>query len=193
MRLHDYTDGSIKVSGVELRDIKRSHLRKKIAPVLQDPFLFSKTIYENIHLANKDATMEDVIRAAKIAAVDDTINSFQQGYQTPVGEKGVTLSGGQKQRVAIARTISSNAPVLIFDDSLSAVDTATDLEIRRHLKEMGRTVTTFIITHRVMSAKDADMILVLDHGRISEMGTHEELIKKPGLYKTIYEIQSKMA
>jgi ATP-binding cassette subfamily B protein len=193
MRLHDYTEGSIKVSGVELRDIKRSHLRKKIAPVLQDPFLFSKTIYENIHLANKDATMEDVIRAAKIAAVDDTINSFQQGYQTPVGEKGVTLSGGQKQRVAIARTISSNAPVLIFDDSLSAVDTATDLEIRRHLKEMGRTVTTFIITHRVMSAKDADMILVLDHGSVSEMGTHEELIKKPGLYKTIYEIQSKMA
>ncbi len=193
MRLHDYTDGSIKVSGVELRDIKRSHLRKKIAPVLQDPFLFSKTIYENIHLANKDATREDVVRAAKIAAVDDTINSFQQGYETPVGEKGVTLSGGQKQRVAIARTISSNAPVLIFDDSLSAVDTATDLEIRRHLKEMGRTVTTFIITHRVMSAKDADMILVLDHGRVSEMGTHEELIKKPGLYKTIYEIQSKMA
>jgi ATP-binding cassette subfamily B protein len=192
-RLYDYTSGSIKVDGVELRDIQKSYLRRNIVPVLQDPFLFSKSIQENILMANKHASKEEVQRAAKIAAIHDTIVSFKDGYDTPVGEKGMSLSGGQKQRVAIARTIVSNAPVLIFDDSLSAVDTETDLMIRQNLKELEKGTTTFIITHRISTAKDADLIVVLDQGRVSEIGTHEELSKQEGLYKRIYEIQSKMA
>ena len=191
-RLYDYTSGSIKVDGVELKDIQKAYLRRNIVPVLQDPFLFSKTIYENIRLANKKATMEDVKWAANIASVDATIASFKDGYDTPVGEKGVTLSGGQKQRVAIARTIMSNAPVLIFDDSLSAVDTETDLAIRSHLKQLKNNTTTILITHRVSTAKDADLIVVLDEGRVAEIGTHDELVAKPGLYQRIYEIQSRM-
>jgi ATP-binding cassette subfamily B protein len=191
-RLYDYTSGSIKVDGVELKDIQKAYLRRNIVPVLQDPFLFSKTIYENIRLANKKATMEDVKWAANIASVDATIASFKDGYDTPVGEKGVTLSGGQKQRVAIARTIMSNAPVLIFDDSLSAVDTETDLAIRSHLKQLKNNTTTILITHRVSTAKDADLIVVLDEGRVAEIGTHDELVAKPGLYQRIYTIQSRM-
>jgi ATP-binding cassette subfamily B protein len=192
-RLYDYTGGSIKVDGVELKDIQKSYLRRNIVPVLQDPFLFSKSISENILMANKKATKEEIVRAAKIAAIHDTITNFKDGYDTAVGEKGMSLSGGQKQRVAIARTIVSNAPVLIFDDSLSAVDTETDWTIRQNLKELEKGTTTFIITHRVSTAKDADLIVVLDDGRVSELGTHDELIKEPGLYKRIYEIQSKMA
>ncbi|MBQ2052823.1 MAG: ABC transporter ATP-binding protein [Bacilli bacterium] len=192
-RLYDYTGGEILLDGTPLKDIQKEHLRHNIVPVLQDPFLFSKSIYENIRLANKDATRAEIERSAKIAAVHETISSFKDGYDTPVGEKGVTLSGGQKQRVAIARTIASKAPILLFDDSLSAVDTETDLEIRSHLKELGNSVTTIIITHRVMTAKDADLIVVLDDGRVSEMGKHEDLIKQEGLYKDIYEIQSQTA
>ena len=191
-RLYDYTSGSIKIDGVELKNIQKAYLRRNIVPVLQDPFLFSKTIYENIRLANKKATMEDVKWAANIASVDTTIASFKDGYDTPVGEKGVTLSGGQKQRVAIARTIMSNAPVLIFDDSLSAVDTETDLAIRSHLKQLKHNTTTILITHRVSTAKDADLIVVLDEGRVAEIGTHDELVAKPGLYQRIYDIQSRM-
>jgi len=192
-RLYDYTSGSIKVDGVELKEIQKAYLRRSIVPVLQDPFLFSKTIYENIRLANRSATLVDIKRAAQIASVDKTIMQFKDGYDTPVGEKGVTLSGGQKQRVAIARTIMSNAPVLIFDDSLSAVDTETDLEIRSHLKQLSKSTTTILITHRISTAKDADLIVVLDEGRVAEIGTHDELVAKPGLYKRIYDIQTRMA
>jgi ATP-binding cassette, subfamily B, bacterial len=192
-RLYDYTGGSIKVDGTELKDIQKSYLRRNIVPVLQDPFLFSKSISENILMANKKASKDEVVRAAKIAAIHDTITNFKDGYDTAVGEKGMSLSGGQKQRVAIARTIVSNAPVLIFDDSLSAVDTETDWTIRQNLKELEKGTTTFIITHRVSTAKDADLIVVLNDGKVSQLGTHDELIKEPGLYKRIYEIQSKMA
>lgn len=192
-RLYDYTSGSIKVDGVELKDIKKSYLRRQIVPVLQDPFLFSKSISDNILMANKSASLEEVKRAAHIAAIDHTIEGFKEGYDTPVGEKGMSLSGGQKQRVAIARTIVSEAPVLIFDDSLSAVDTETDREIRSNLKALDKGTTTLIITHRVATAKDADLIVVLENGKVSEMGTHEELIQKPGLYKRINDIQSAMA
>ncbi|MCH3908833.1 MAG: ABC transporter ATP-binding protein/permease [Bacilli bacterium] len=192
-RLYDYTSGSIKVDGVELKDIQKSYLRRNIVPVLQDPFLFSKSISQNILMANKKASKDEVIRAARIASVHDTIMNFKEGYDTPVGEKGMSLSGGQKQRVAIARTIISNAPVIIFDDSLSAVDTETDLAIRQNLKELEQGTTTFIVTHRVSTARDADLIVVLEDGRVSEMGTHDELIKKPGLYQRVNDIQSKMA
>jgi ATP-binding cassette subfamily B protein len=192
-RLYDYTSGSIKIDGVELKDIQKAYLRRNVVPVLQDPFLFSKSISENILMANKKATKEEVQRAARIAAIDDTITKFKDGYDTAVGEKGMSLSGGQKQRVAIARTIISNAPVLIFDDSLSAVDTETDLAIRQNLKEWEKNTTTLIITHRVSTARDADLIVVLEDGRVSEMGTHDELLKQPGLYQRIATIQGKMA
>ncbi len=191
-RIYDYSGGSITIDGVELKEINRSYLRKNIMPVLQDPYLFSRSIEANIKIAKKDATMDEVRKAAKMASVDNAILSFKDGYETAVGEKGVTLSGGQKQRVAIARTLISNSPVVIFDDSLSAVDTSTDIAIRENLKKMDKKVTSIIITHRISTAKDADLILVLDEGRIEESGTHEELIKREGLYKRIYEIQSKM-
>lgn len=191
-RLYDYTSGSITIDGVELKDIQKAYLRKNIVPVLQDPFLFSRTIEDNIKIAAPKASEFEVKYASRNADIDDTIESFKDGYKTVVGEKGVTLSGGQKQRVAIARTLITNPPVLIFDDSLSAVDTKTDFEIRKHLRENVSKATTFIITHRVASAKTADKIIVLDKGRILEEGTHEELMKKDGLYKRIAYIQSKM-
>jgi ATP-binding cassette subfamily B protein len=192
-RLYDYTSGSITIDGVELRTIQKSYLRRNVVPVLQDPFLFSKSISANITMANKNATQDEVRRAAHIAAIDNTIENFKNGYDTAVGEKGMSLSGGQKQRVAIARTIISNAPVLIFDDSLSAVDTETDLAIRNNLKQYGKGITTIIITHRISTARDADLIIVLEDGHVSEMGTHGQLVLIPGLYSRIAEIQGKMA
>ena len=191
-RIYDYTSGSIVIDGYELKDISREHIRKNIIPVLQDPYLFSRSIGANIKIAKKDASEEEIRRAAELAAVDKTIKGFQKGYDTPVGEKGVTLSGGQKQRVAIARTLISKSPVVIFDDSLSAVDTATDNAIRQNLKKLDKKTTTFIITHRVSTAKDADLIIVLEDGKVAEEGKHDDLIKQEGLYKRIYEIQSKM-
>ncbi len=191
-RLYDYDSGSIKVDGVELKDIQKEHLRKKVVPVLQDPFLFSRSIEENIKIARPEATNKEIRFASRNAGVEKTIDSFKDGYNTTVGEKGVTLSGGQKQRVAIARTLITNAPVLIFDDSLSAVDTKTDLEIRTRLKENVASSTTFIITHRIASAKTADKIIVLDDGEIEEIGNHEELMKNNGLYHRLATIQEKM-
>lgn len=191
-RLYDYTSGSIKIDGHELKSIAKEHIRRQIATVLQEPFLFSKTIINNLKIANSNATAEDIQKAAQIADIHQSIINFKDGYDTRVGEKGVTLSGGQKQRLVIARTIISKAPILVFDDSLSAVDTETDMHIRTALKKRQEQSTTLIITHRVATAKDADKIIVLDHGQIAEMGTHEELIKKPGLYKRIFDIQTRM-
>ncbi len=192
-RLYDYTKGSITINGVELKDIQKAYLRKNIVPVLQDPFLFSKSIEANIKMARRDADFSMVKRAAQIASIDDTIDSFKEGYNTQVGEKGLSLSGGQKQRVAIARTLVTESPIVIFDDSLSAVDTETDLKIRENLKRFRGKKTTFLITHRISTAKDSDLIIVLEDGRITEMGKHEDLVNKPGLYKRINDIQRKMA
>jgi ATP-binding cassette subfamily B protein len=191
-RLYDYQKGSITVNGTELRTIQRRHLRKNIGIVLQEPFLFSKTIFDNIKLANPGADERDVKQAAKAASVHRVIKEFDLGYDTLVGEKGVTLSGGQKQRIAIARTILNKSPILIFDDSLSAVDTETDAAIRRALKELSKDLTTFIITHRVATAQEADRIVVLQDGMISQMGTHEQLCAQEGLYARIVEIQGRM-
>jgi len=191
-RLYDYQDGSILINGVELKTIRRRHLRKFIGIVLQEPFLFSKTIYENIRLANPSANDRDVEEAAKTANVHRVIGEFDLGYKTLVGEKGVTLSGGQKQRIAIARTIINKAPILIFDDSLSAVDTETDASIRKALKALFDDVTTFIITHRVATAQEADHIVVLQNGCVTQQGTHSELVNQEGLYKRIVDIQSQM-
>lgn len=188
-KLYDY-HGHIYLDGVELKTIQSKHLRKNIGLVLQEPFLFSRSIYDNIKLANPTATNDDVYKAASIAAVDKVISEFDQGYETMVGEKGVTLSGGQKQRIAIARVVINQCPILIFDDSLSAVDVQTDMLIRQELKQLSNKATTIIITHRVNSAQNADNILVLDEGRIVQQGTHQQLVAQEGLYSKINEIQS---
>ena len=189
-RLYPVDEGAIYIDGKNVQEYSLGHLRKNVVPVLQDPFLFSKSISENIAIANKNASEQDIVNAARIASVDKAIEGFSKGYDTPVGEKGVTLSGGQKQRLAIARTVLSGAPVLIFDDSLSAVDAATDLAIRRELKALSNRCTTLIITHRVATAKDADLIVVLENGHIAEMGDNDTLLKGNGLYRRVSDIQS---
>ena len=191
-RLYDVNAGHIYLGENDINDIQKDYLRHNVAIVLQEPFLFSKTIEDNLRLADASLNEEKMIEATSIANIDETIHGFEKGYLTPVGEKGVTLSGGQKQRLAIARTLLTNAPILIFDDSLSALDTETDLKIRSNLKKRANKHTTIIITHRVATAKDADRILILNEGKIEALGKHEELLKKEGLYKRIYEIQTRM-
>ncbi|MGX8852714.1 ABC transporter ATP-binding protein [Amedibacillus sp. YH-ame10] len=188
--IYDYDQGSITIDGVELKEIAKSWLREHVQIVLQEPFLFSKTIYENIELANRDAKREDVMSIARLASIHKDIEAFDSGYDTMVGEKGVTLSGGQKQRVAIARTLLSKSPIIIFDDSLSALDTKTDAMIQDALNSLEDPMTMFMITHRVNSAQSADLILVLDQGKLVQKGSHEELLKEDGIYRRIYELQN---
>ncbi|MBU3112878.1 ABC transporter ATP-binding protein [Clostridium lacusfryxellense] len=191
LRLYDYS-GSIKVDGVELKDIERKHMRSNVGIVLQEPFLYSRTIKENIKMAKLHSGDIEIHNAATVAAVHNVITSFEKGYDTIVGEKGVTLSGGQRQRVAIARTLLKDMPILIFDDSLSAVDTQTDRIIRKQLKHRSKDNTTFIISHRISTVMDADKIIVLNHGIIEEIGDHETLINKDGIYKRIWDIQTSL-
>jgi ATP-binding cassette subfamily B protein len=193
-RFHEYTGGRVLLDGVELKDYARAYLRKQIGIVEQEPFLFSRSIRENImYGVGRDVPMEEVERAAKAAAVHDVILSFPDGYDTLVGEKGVTLSGGQKQRVAIARTLLKNPRILILDDSTSSVDTETEAEIREALNGLMQSRTTFIIAHRIQSVMAADLILVLDKGEVIQMGTHDELLKdNDGMYRRIYDIQTKI-
>ena len=188
-RLYDVESGRITIGGVDIREISRPELRRKIGFVLQEPFLFSQTIRENICAARPEATQEEMRAAAKIACVDEAISAFPEGYDTVVGERGVTLSGGQKQRVAIARMLLQNAPVMIFDDSLSAVDAETDAKIRTALRETLRDATVLLISHRIPTLMQADRILVLEDGRLSDLGTHSELISRGGIYREIYDIQ----
>lgn len=169
--------------------MQREGLRRQIGLVLQEPFLFSQTIRENIAATRPQAPDATLRRAASIACVDEAITEFPEGYETVVGERGVTLSGGQKQRVAIARMLVQEAPIMIFDDSLSAVDAETDTKIRTALrKNLGKS-TVILISHRVTTLMQADRILVLDNGRVADLGTHQELISRPGIYKDIYDIQ----
>ena len=191
-RFLEIDSGSITIDGVDIRDIDKKHLRSNIRYVVQDPFLFSKTLYENIAISKKNITENEVISAAKTAAIHDDVLKFKQGYETIVGEKGTTLSGGQKQRVAIARMLVDESPVIIFDDSLSALDTKTDVLIRKALKLKSSEQTMIIITHRITTAKEADLILVLDDGIIKEMGTHDELVKNDGLYSKLWGIQGEL-
>lgn len=191
-RMLEYDEGSILVNGVELKDIEKKHLRRNAKMVLQDPFLFSKTVYENIAITDNNLSTDSVYNAAKLAAIDDEIRNFDKGYKTLVGEKGTTLSGGQKQRVAIARILVDDSPIIIFDDSLSALDTKTDMMIRNALKQKDKNRTMIIITHRTTTAKEADKIIVLDNGRIEAMGTHEELAHKKGLYADLWKIQGEL-
>jgi len=193
-RFHEYTDGRILLDGVEIKDYSRSFLRRNIGIVEQEPFLFSRTIRDNISYGvGRDVTQEEIERAAKAAAVHDVIMGFPDGYNTLVGEKGVTLSGGQKQRVTIARTLLKNPRILILDDSTSSVDTETEAAIRDALNELMQNRTTFIIAHRIQSVMIADLILVLDKGEVIQAGTHEELVsQKDGMYRRIYDIQTRI-
>jgi len=191
-RFYEY-QGSIRLDGVELRDYTRRYLREQIGFVLQEPFLFSKTIKENImYGVHREVTDEDVTRAAQAAAVHDVILSFPDGYDTVVGERGVTLSGGQKQRVTLARTLLKDPAILILDDATSSVDTETEAAIREALQELIPGRTTFIIAHRVQTVMNADLILVLEKGRIVQSGTHAELLEQEGMYRRIYELQSQI-
>lgn len=189
-RLYDFQEGAITIDGIDIRKIEKKWLRKSIGIVLQEPFLYSKSIMENIGLAKDNVIDEEIYEAAQTAAVHSVIQEFEKGYETLVGERGVTLSGGQKQRVAIARTLILNSPVLVFDDSLSAVDTETDTAIRKALKNRDNKATTFIISHRITTLSEADFIVVLDEGKVAQIGTHQELISKPGLYQRIWSIQN---
>ncbi len=188
-RLYVRTAGSITINGTDINDIEHGHLRQNIGIVLQEPFLYSRTILENVRIVRPDAPIEEVCDATRTAAVHDVILSFEQGYDTVVGERGVTLSGGQQQRLAIARTLMQKAPILIFDDSMSAVDTETDAAIRKSLFALSRDGITFLISHRVTTLCEADQILVLEDGRVTQRGTHEELLRTDGLYRRIAEIQ----
>ena len=182
--------GRITIGGVDLRDIDTRYLREHIGMVLQEPYLFSRTIAENIGITQPVLDLDAVREAAKAACLDETVTGFAKGYDTFVGERGVTLSGGQKQRAAIARTLTQHTPILIFDDSLSAVDTETDAKIRAALEARFGSATILLISHRITTLSKADLILVLDKGRIVEQGSHEQLKHAGGIYEQICSIQS---
>ena len=186
----DENGGRITIGGTDIRKIKTEHLRRNIGMVLQEPYLFSRTIAENIGITAPELNMEAVRSAAAAASLDDTVMGFAQGYETMVGERGVTLSGGQKQRVAIARMLTNDTPIMIFDDSLSAVDTETDAKIRRAISQRFGKASVILISHRITTLSAADKIIVLDRGRIVEEGTHEQLKTAGGIYQKIYETQS---
>ena len=182
--------GTITVGGVDIRKIDRYYLRRNIGLVLQEPFLFSKTVFENIDIATDTGDLEKVRQAARAAAVDDSVMAFPKGYDTVVGERGVTLSGGQKQRVALARTFMMGAPVMVFDDSMSNLDMKTDEQIRTSLRENAGDATVLLISHRISTLMTADWIIVLDRGAVVQQGTHEQLLAQEGIYRQTYEIQS---
>lgn len=192
-RFYDYTGGSILLDGVDLKRYPRKFLRHEIGIVEQEPFLFSRSIRENIaYGVGRQVPQPEVEEAARAAAIHDVILAFPDGYDTLVGEKGVTLSGGQKQRVAIARALLKNPRILILDDSTSSVDAETEAEIRSALEGLMRHRTTFIIAHRIQSVMNADLILVLDKGQIVQMGTHDELLALDGIYRKIFDIQTRI-
>jgi ATP-binding cassette subfamily B protein len=190
-RLYDLPEGSgrITLDGIDIRRIARPHLRRHIGLCLQEPFLFSRTIRENIAAVSPGLELAELRSAAAVAMVDETIEGFAEGYGTVIGERGVTLSGGQKQRVSIARMLAGNTPVMIFDDSLSAVDTETDAKIRAALRRRVRDAAVIIISHRISSLMQADQILVLKDGGVEELGSHEELLRRNGSYRRIFELQ----
>lgn len=192
-RFYEYDDGLITIDGEPLQNYQREYLRKQIGIVLQEPFLFSRSIKDNItYGVSRAVTDEEVFAAAKAAAVHDVILSFPRGYETMVGERGVTLSGGQKQRLTLARTLLRDPAILILDDATSSVDTETESQIREALNQLMTNRTTFIIAHRIQSVMIADLILVLDDGRIVQRGTHDELVNQEGIYQQVYTLQAKI-
>jgi ATP-binding cassette subfamily B protein len=188
-RLYDISSGKLKIDGNEISELNLDRLREEIGYVPQDAFLFSDTIGNNIAFGKHDASKEEIVNAAKNAAVHKNIAEFTNKYDTVLGERGITLSGGQKQRVSIARAIIKNPKILLLDDCLSAVDTETEEQILNNLKQLTQNTTTIIVSHRVSSAKNADMIIVLEEGRIVERGNHSQLLDSGGYYADLYENQ----
>ncbi|MBP7310666.1 MAG: ABC transporter ATP-binding protein [Candidatus Cloacimonetes bacterium] len=190
-RLFDYDRGQIFIDGIELNKYDRQYLRGQIGLVLQEPFLYARALYDNIAF-REGMTREQAIQASKDAAFHDAVSDFEYGYDTVIGERGITLSGGQRQRCAIARALIQDAPILILDDALSAVDTDTEEQILDNLKRRKGRATTIIITHRLSSVSLADRIVVLEHGKIVQIGTHSDLVKVPGVYQRIWNIQHQL-
>ncbi|MBX2803627.1 MAG: ABC transporter ATP-binding protein/permease [Myxococcales bacterium] len=190
LRLYDPDEGSVTLDGRDLRTIEQQELRRQLAVVMQQPFLYSKTLGANLKLGRSEATLEDVHHAARTADVHETIVAFDDGYDTEVGERGVTLSGGQRQRVALARALLQRPSVLILDDSLSAVDTATESAILERLRERRGQQTTILIAHRLSTVALADRIFVLDEGRLVQQGTHDELVARAGPYRRMWRLQT---
>ena len=189
-RLYDVDEGEILIDGILIQDYNLSGIRSEIGYVPQNPFLFSETIESNIRFGKQDASFEEIKAAAQSAAVAENIEQFKEGYETLLGERGVTLSGGQIQRISIARALIKEPKVLLFDDCLSAVDADTEEEILKNLKERSKEKTTLIVSHRISSVKDANCILIIDQGAVIEQGTHAELINKGGFYKELFQKQN---
>jgi len=190
LRLYDYQSGSIRFDGQELTDLDRQWARSQFSVVMQEPFLYSKTIGENIRLSRDGAVDDEVTEAARLADIHDTISSFGEGYATQIGERGVTLSGGQRQRVALARALLQDTPVLLLDDALSAVDAETEATILEALRSRHGRRTTLVIAHRLSTLAHADKVIVLESGRIIQEGTHAELVEAEGLYRRLWKIQT---
>ena len=192
LRLYDPDKGAIRIDGRDITGMERKDVRRQVSVVMQEPFLYSKTIRENIAVGHAAATSDDISRAAQAACVHDTIVELDGGYETIVGERGITLSGGQRQRIALARALLKKPIILILDDALSAVDTETEALILDAMRERRGRHTTIVIAHRLSTIMDADEILVLDHGRIVQRGTHDELKGRTGLYRRIWSIQNQL-
>ena len=190
-RMYDVSSGIVKIGGIDVRKLNLNDLRNHIGSVPQEAFLFSDSLENNIRFGNAKATKYEIENAAKQAAVHNSILNFTDGYQTVIGERGVSLSGGQKQRMSIARALVKQPQILLFDDSFSAIDTQTEETILKHLKSMSFQSTTIVVCHRVSSAKNADYILVMDEGRVTQFGTHESLVNKPGYYAELCKKQLK--
>lgn len=189
-RLYDANSGTIEIDGINIKDIRKQWLRKHVGLVLQETFLYAKSIHDNIAIKHEEMDRESIVKVSKVATLHHNIMDFEEKYDTVVGEKGVSLSGGQRQRVAIARTILEAIPVMIFDDSLSAVDTETDRMIRESLKRTYKDTTTLIISHRINTLAETDRVLVIEDGKITAFDTHDNLVEQDGLYKRIWEIQN---
>ena len=189
MRFYDIDSGSIKIDGIDIKDIRRDNVRKLFGMVLQDTWLFNGTIKENIAYAKPDATEDEIIEAAKSAYADHFIRTLPEGYDTVINEEADNISQGEKQLLTIARAMLANPPMLILDEATSSVDTRTELLIQKAMDKLTKGRTTFVIAHRLSTIKNADLILVMDHGNIVEKGKHEELLKENGFYASLYNSQ----